>query len=65
MAKYLVQTGDGTLHSYWTLAILLCDLRVNRNDPPKAIYRLCSEPGFQRKYVPATEAELRKEMEAA
>lgn len=30
--KYLVQVADKSLHGYWTLSVLLCDLTFNKEE---------------------------------
>jgi len=38
--RYLIQTSDNSLHGYNREDILRCDLALNKDDPPKQIYRL-------------------------
>jgi hypothetical protein len=62
-ANYLVQTEDGTLHTYWRLDVLLIDLASQRATPPVRLFRWVG--GLAPKYVPTTEAELRSERRSA
>lgn len=56
---YYVLTPDGELAAYWDLEILLCDLSRNR-DVPVRLFKLAVY-SIQVKYLPVTEAELRRE----
>lgn len=40
---YLVQDQQGVLHGHWRRDVLKIDLLVNKQDPPKAIYKLGRE----------------------
>lgn len=39
LPKYLVQSRDGVLHGYWRREVLRCDLAVNKDEPPIAIFK--------------------------
>jgi len=38
--RFLVQTEDGALHAYYREDILRIDLAINREHPPKQVFRL-------------------------
>ena len=38
--RFLVQTEDGVLHAYYREDILRIDLAMNRECPPKQVFRL-------------------------
>jgi hypothetical protein len=38
--RFLVQTEDGVLHAYYREDILRIDLAINREHPPKQVFRL-------------------------
>jgi hypothetical protein len=59
--NYLVQTEDKTLHCYFTLAILLIDLRFHRGEAVTIFER--RKCGFKAQYAPVTEAALRERLQ--
>ncbi len=57
--EYLLQTADGVIHGYFTLAVLLIDIACNKGAEPVTLYKRF--PSFGRvRYEPCTEAALRE-----
>ena len=40
---YLVQDKNNVMHGYWRRDVLRCDLAMNKDAPPQAIYKLGRE----------------------
>ncbi len=57
--RYLMQDAEGTLHSYWRLDVLLCDLASNRRDGvrPGGLWQV--QAGLTTRYVPTAYEALR------
>jgi len=55
--RYLVQTGDNSLHGYEREDLLRCELASNKENPPKRILRL-SDTALTIRYDPIDANEL-------
>lgn len=59
--NYLVQTADKTLHAYWRLDILLCELTVNSGEEVTVFQAI---KGWTLRYEPVTIEALRAKAES-
>jgi hypothetical protein len=62
LPNYFIQTQDGVLSAYWDRTILLIDLSLHRGERVTVLQRA---KGFVTRYVPVSEADLRKSSKVA